>query len=60
MIDEITGMRTYFLRDTLTGHTFKILATEEEIQRMLKSNPDFEHFDDPDVDYTSIYLETFD
>lgn len=60
MIDEITGMRTYFLRDTLTGHTFKILATEEEIQKMLKSNPDFEHYDDPDSDYTSIYLETFD
>jgi len=60
--DEITGMKSYFFKDNLTGHTFKILATEEEVQKLFRSNPDLEPADISDYlaeESTSIYLDTF-
>jgi len=62
MIDEITGMKTYFFKDTLTGHTFKVLATEDEIQKLFRSNPDLEPSDISGYlseESTSLYLDTF-
>jgi hypothetical protein len=33
-------MKTWCIKDHLTGHIFKILLTEEEFQNFLKANPD--------------------
>ena len=35
-------MKTYCLKDNLTGHVFKVLLTEEELQDFLKKNPDLD------------------
>jgi len=33
-------MKTYCIKDHLTGHIFKIFVTEEDFQKFLKENPD--------------------
>lgn len=33
-------MKSYCIKDHLTGHIFKILLNEEEFQDFLKENPD--------------------
>ena len=35
-------MKTWCLKDHLTGHIFKVLLTEEELQKFLKENPDID------------------
>ena len=35
-------MKTWCLKDHTTGHIFKILLTEEELQKFLKENPDID------------------
>lgn len=35
-------MKSYCIKDSLTGHVFKILVTEEEFQKFLKENPDMD------------------
>jgi len=60
--DEITGMKSYFFKDNLTGNVFKVLATEEEVQLIFRANPDLEPVeisDDMLDEFTSIHLDTF-
>jgi predicted lactoylglutathione lyase len=33
-------MKTWCVKDHITGHIFKILLSEEEFQQFLKENPD--------------------
>jgi hypothetical protein len=33
-------MKSYCLKDHLTGKIFKVLVTEEDFQKFLKENPD--------------------
>ncbi len=35
-------MKTWCVKDHLTGHIFKVFLTEEEFQRFLKTNPDID------------------
>lgn len=35
-------MKTYCLKDHLTGIVFKVLLSEEELQEYLKANPDID------------------
>jgi hypothetical protein len=35
-------MKTYCIKDHLTGHIFKIFLTEEGITNFLKNNPDMD------------------
>lgn len=35
-------MKSYCIKDHSTGHVFKILLTEEEFQKFLKSNPNID------------------
>lgn len=34
-------MKSYCLKDHLTGHVFKVLLTKEELDIYLKDNPNF-------------------
>jgi hypothetical protein len=35
-------MKSYCIKDHITGHVFKILLTEEEFQEFLRSNPNID------------------
>lgn len=35
-------MKTWCIKDYLTGHVFKVLLTHEEFQDFLKKNPDID------------------
>lgn len=35
-------MKTYCLKDHLTGRIFKVIVTEEDLQKFLKENPDID------------------
>jgi hypothetical protein len=35
-------MKTWCIKDHLTGHVFKVLLTTEELQNFLKGNPDLD------------------
>ena len=35
-------MKTWCIKDHLTGHVFKVLLTEEELQKFLKENSDLD------------------
>lgn len=52
-------MKSYCLIDHLTGHVFKILLTEEELNQYLNENPDIALCIDCDecTDAPSITLE---
>jgi hypothetical protein len=52
-------MKTYCLKDHLTGIVFKVLLSEEELQDYLKRNPDIDECIDciECDDAPSIYIE---
>lgn len=54
-------MKTYCLKDNLTGHVFKVLLTEEELQDFLIKNPDLDECVDciECEDANSITLEDY-
>ncbi len=35
-------MKTYCVKDHLTGHIFKVFVTEEKFQKFLRENPDID------------------
>ena len=35
-------MKSYCIRDQITGHVFKVLLTEEELNQYLNENPDID------------------
>ena len=35
-------MKSYCVKDHLTGHVFKVLFTEQDFQEFLKSHPDID------------------
>jgi hypothetical protein len=52
-------MKTWCIRDNLTGHIFKILLSEEELKDFLQKNPDLDECIDcmECDDAPSIYIE---
>ena len=52
-------MKTWCIKDHVTGHVFKTLMTEEEFQDFLKKNPDFDECIDcvECDDAPSLYIE---
>jgi len=35
-------MKTWCIKDHITGHVFKVLLTEEEFQKFIQENPDID------------------
>lgn len=54
-------MKTWCIKDHLTGHVFKIALTKEELQEFLTKNPDLDECVDciECEDATSITLEDY-
>lgn len=52
-------MKTWCIRDNLTGHIFKVLLSEEELKDFLQKNPDLDECIDciECDDAPSIYIE---
>lgn len=42
IITRKVKMKTWCLKDHATGHIFKVILNEEELQKFLKENPDID------------------